>query len=469
MTLLFELTDSDFSKDLADYLSPMDFVVFFIYLFVIWFFLYFIKRRKEDENPAYKFFMPAFFVKIVCGIAFTCIYIFYYKGGDTISYFWSTRALCRLIFVDPQAAFQIIFLDYRTETTWLAFTNETTYPLAQFFFLKGDSAGVFRFTTPFMLFGFNCWLPTLLLLNTFFFRGIWKFYLLVCKFYPQNIKWNAVAVLFIPSVVFWSSGIMKDSFTFACSLWMISNSYNCFIERKKFFGNFIMLLINATIVLTLKPYIFIAILPAMFFWISYLYVKNIRNMAVKIIVAPSIIILGVMLSFFVLSLSQDKLGVYGSTQSVLKQAQLIQQDLIRVEEYGKNSYNIGKFDASISGVLKKAPEAIIAGLFRPFIWEANNVVMLFSGIENIILLLLTLYLLLRIGIRAVYKVIIQEPLILFSLIFSIILAFSVGLATANFGALVRYRILAVPFFLIAVLNTFHLIQKEKKEKRILND
>jgi hypothetical protein len=36
------------------------------------------------------------------------------------------------------------------------------------------------------------------------------------------------------------------------------------------------------------------------------------------------------------------------------------------------------------------------------------------------------------------------------------------LATANFGALVRYRILAIPFFLIALANTFHLIQKEKK-------
>jgi hypothetical protein len=304
-----------------------------------------------------------------------------------------------------------------------------------------------------------------LLLNTFFFRGIWKFFMLVCKFYPQNVRWNAIAILFIPSVIFWGSGIMKDSFTFACSLWMIANSYYCFIERKKFLGNFLMLLINASIVLTLKPYIFIAILPAMFFWISYLYVKNIRNLALRILIAPSIIIFGIIMSFMILSFSQSKLGVYGSTQSVLKQAQLIQQDLIRVEEYGKNSYNIGKFDASLTGVIIKAPEAVIAGLFRPFIWEANNLVMFISGIENIILLVLTLFLLLRIGVKAVYKVIIQEPLILFSLIFSIILAFSVGLTAANFGALVRYRILAMPFFLLALLNTFRLIQDEKKVKR----
>jgi hypothetical protein len=465
LTLLFQVSGSDFSKELSDYLSPVDFLIFFAYLFIIILILFFIKRNNEEENPAYKYFVPAFLVKVIFGIVFTFIYLFYYQGGDTISYFWSTRALSRLIFVDPQTAFSIIFLDKRTLTTWYCFTNETTFPLGQFFFLKGDSAGVFRFSCPFMVLGFNYWLPTILLLNTFFFRGIWKFFLLVDKFYPGNLKWNAIAVLFIPSVLFWGSGIMKDSFTFAGALWMITNIYYCFIERKRFFGNFIMLLINAIIILTLKPYIFVAILPAVLFWISYLYVKKVQNKVLRIVIAPSIIIGGVVLSLFVLSLSQNKLGVYGSTSGVLKQAQLVQKDLVRSEEYGKNSFDIGQFDASISGVLAKAPSAIIAGLFRPFIWEANNIVMIFSGFENFIILLLTLFLLIRIGIKAVYKVIIQEPLILFSLILSVIFAFSVGLTTANFGALVRYRILATPFFLIALINTFYLIRKELKMKK----
>jgi hypothetical protein len=466
LKLLFEVSGSDFSKDLSDYLSAGDFFIFFAYLFIIWLVLYFIKKNNEEENPAYKVFLPAFFAKIFFGIVFTFIYLFYYQGGDTISYFWSTRALSRLVFVDPQAAFSIIFLDERTLKTWYCFTSETTFPLGQFFFLKGDSAGVFRFSTPFMLLGFNYWLPTILLMNTFFFRGIWKFFLLINKFYPGNLKWNAIAVLFIPSVLFWGSGIMKDSFTFAAALWMITNIYHCFIERKQFFANFLMLIINAIIILTLKPYIFVAILPAMLFWISYLYVKKVQNKVLRIIIAPSIIIGGVVISLFVLSLSQNKLGVYGSTEGMLKQAQLVQKDLVRSEEYGKNSFDIGHFDASISGVLLKAPAAIVAGLFRPFLWEANNIVMIFSGLENFVILLLTLYLLIRIGIRAVYKIIIQEPLILFALILSVIFAFSVGLTTANFGALVRYRILATPFFLIALVNTFYLIRQEKKSLEV---
>ncbi|MFA5782904.1 MAG: hypothetical protein WC868_11620, partial [Bacteroidales bacterium] len=159
------------------------------------------------------------------------------------------------------------------------------------------------------------------------------------------------------------------------------------------------------------------------------------------------------------------LGVYGTTETMLKHAQLVQQDLIRGEQYGANYYDIGKFDASITGILSKAPKAIIAGLFRPFIWETRNIVMLFSGLENFILLIFTLYIIFRIGIKSVYKVIINEPLIIFSLTFSIIFAFFVGLATANFGALVRYKILAIPFFLVALINTYYLIRKNKKEEQ----
>jgi hypothetical protein len=462
LALLFKVSGSDFSTDLGDYLSFMDFFLFIVYLSFILFVLFTIKRKYEEENSAYRFLIPAFLAKVFFGLVFTFIYLFYYKGGDAISYFWSSRALSRLILADPNSAFSIIFFDERTRATWSAFNSETTWPLYQFFFFKGDSAGVFRFSAPFMTMGFNYWLPALLLLNVFLFRGIWKFYLLVCKFYPGNTKWNAIALLFIPSVLFWGSGIMKDSFTLSCSLWLVTNIYYCFIERKRVMTNFLMLLLNTVIIVTLKPYIFVALLPPAMFWASFLYIKKIENKVLRFLAAPSLLVGGIALGLFILSLTQNKLGVYGSTTDALKYAQVVQQDLVRGEQYGKNYYDIGKFDASISGVLKKAPTAIIAGLYRPFLWEATNIVMLISGFENAIILLITLYLLFRIGLKSVYKVIIKEPLILFSLIFSIIFAFSVGLATANFGALVRYRILAVPFFLIALSNTFYLLQKEKK-------
>jgi len=465
LTLLFTISGSDFSSNSSDYISIFDFGVFFIYLIPVLLLFSIIKRKNEENVLAYKYFITGFTMKILFGIIFSFIYLFYYQGGDSISYFWSSRALSRLLLEKPANAIDIIFFDHRTFENWLSFDAYTSLPLGRYFFSQGDSFSVVRFSTFFMLAGFNLWLPCLLLLNIFWYRGIWKFFLLVCKFYPGNIKWNAISILFIPSVLFWGSGIMKDSYTFSAALWLVTNIYYCFIERKKFMNNFLMLIVNSFILISLKPYIFVAIIPASLFWASYLYIKKIKNSALRFLATPGLLSIGILAGIFVLRLFSSSLGSFGDMDSMLKKAQVYQQDQTRAEEYGQNFYDIGKFDASLSGIIIKTPAALVAGIYRPFIWEARNPVMLISGLENFLLLLFSLFMIFRIGIKAVYIIIIKEPFILFSFIFSLIFFFSVGLASANFGALVRYRIIAIPFFLVALANTYYLIRKSKQEEQ----
>ncbi|MFA5783222.1 MAG: hypothetical protein WC868_13230, partial [Bacteroidales bacterium] len=81
MITLFTVSGSDFSKDLADYINLFDFVVFFAYLLIIGLVLYLIKNKNEKLNPAYKYFLTGFYVKVLFGLIFTLIYLFYYKGG----------------------------------------------------------------------------------------------------------------------------------------------------------------------------------------------------------------------------------------------------------------------------------------------------------------------------------------------------------------------------------------------------
>ena len=50
------------------------------------------------------------------------------------------------------------------------------------------------------------------------------------------------------------------------------------------------------------------------------------------------------------------------------------------------------------------------------------------------------------GKKGIFKAIFNEPLLLYSLIFTLIFAFGVGIASTNFGALVRYRIPLIPFY-----------------------
>jgi hypothetical protein len=51
-------------------------------------------------------------------------------------------------------------------------------------------------------------------------------------------------------------------------------------------------------------------------------------------------------------------------------------------------------------------------------------------------------------LRVFFQRILSDPFIVASIIFALTYAFMVGLTTANFGAMVRYRIPSLPFYLI---------------------
>jgi len=87
--------------------------------------------------------------------------------------------------------------------------------------------------------------------------------------------------------------------------------------------------------------------------------------------------------------------------------------------------------------------------------------MLISGLENFILLLLTIFLLFKLKFVRFFQFIFSDPILIFSLLFTVFFMFAVGMASANFEALVRYKIPAMPFF---VASIFIMLDKYKKYK-----
>ena len=109
-------------------------------------------------------------------------------------------------------------------------------------------------------------------------------------------------------------------------------------------------------------------------------------------------------------------------------------------------------------MLSLAPVAIFTAIFRPFPWEVGSPTMVFSSIENIILIIFSTYLLISINPLYLFRAIFKDPFLVYCLVFSILFSFGVGLASANFGALVRYKIPMIPFFftfLVLARNITH--------------
>ena len=166
-----------------------------------------------------------------------------------------------------------------------------------------------------------------------------------------------------------------------------------------------------------------------------------------------------------LNLMSDFLGEY-SLEKVLDKAVLTQNDL-KSDYYQGSSFDIGGFDATVTGILSKMPSAINAALFRPYIWETYNLTMLMSGIENLLLLLFTIYLTIKLRVYNLFRLMFRHRILFFTVYFSIFFAFSVGVTTSNFGSLVRYKIPAIPFFLISLIiisSTYKDLQAEDKIK-----
>jgi len=120
-----------------------------------------------------------------------------------------------------------------------------------------------------------------------------------------------------------------------------------------------------------------------------------------------------------------------------------------VSEVG-SAYDIGEFTPTIGGFLEKIPVAISFTLYRPFIWESSNVVMLLAALESSVILGLTIYALLRTRIIGFFAIIMKDRLIFFCILFTILFAIPIGIASGNYGTLVRYKIPCLPFYLAAI-------------------
>ncbi|MDD4748076.1 MAG: hypothetical protein PHW19_12435, partial [Salinivirgaceae bacterium] len=126
-------------------------------------------------------------------------------------------------------------------------------------------------------------------------------------------------------------------------------------------------------------------------------------------------------------------------------------------------------EIEVSKPIKKG-RIIIINL--PFLYCTHSVLLLFhifymllSGLENLALLLLTLYVFIRIGFRRLFRELGENPFLIFCFVFSISMALGVGLSTSNFGALVRFKIPLIPFLAMALLI---IIQNYKQGKAIDN-
>ncbi len=442
-----------------DILTIWDFTLTPFYLLVILGIGYLIQGNKQNKIVEYKYFTLGLFAKLSGAIAFSLVYTLYYDGGDTTNYYKGAVALSNLKSVDFTSYWNILNNDLRYEN-YIAFNADTGYP-PFYMYRTANTFSVCRYSSLIADLGFNSFIPMSLLTATFSYIGIWKLYRLFNTLYKGMEKHLAYAILFLPTLLFWGSGIMKDTFVLSSTCWISYNFFKVFIQGKNILVNSFFMILNLVVVINIKPYVIMSLLPGVMLWLNSAYLKGIPFPWPKLFMIPLLgSIIGVVGYITINNLSQ-LMGTYGDVDQAINQAQIIQQDLLREGQYGNNNYNIGEIDGTIGGMISLAPVAIFTAIYRPMFFEIGSPMMVVSVIENSILFVLTMFLLMKVKFINIFRVIVREPILLYSLVFSLFLAFGVGIAGTNFGAMVRYKVPFVPYYFAMLVVIYNLTKPNR--------
>ncbi len=453
---MFELGTIFPSLVISYTLTPFDLVLFPIYFAVIYFFGNRYRQRLSPDPLLYKYYGRALIIKLTSSFVFCLVYMYYYEGGDTSGYYHWCNQWFAFLFNDPATAISYILFD-DIESFYKFFSSSDFRNYHYLMKYESNEDFFIRIASIVNLVGLNSFVCTSLLFGYLSFLGTWRLFMVFYDMYPHLRKQLALATLFIPSVVFWGSGLMKDTLTLMGLCWLTYSLYFGLVKRQNVVINVVWGFIMAAMTAKLKGYIILAFVPAAGYWAINMYKDKINSPILKFISGPFFLVIAGVLVLGMMRLIGDSLGKY----SIDKLEQTAEGYQSWHQETGGMSYTIyGAGDFSAIGLLKAFPQGVNVTLFRPYLWEARSIFNLMAALESAYLFYFTLSILWRTKIVRLPAAIALDTNILFCLMFSLILAFAVGITSFNFGALVRYKIPVMPFYAIALILIDNAMKKE---------
>lgn len=438
-------------------MSIFDLILFPFY--VLLFSIFFSARRKKYNDPLLqKYHKQGFWIKVAGTVAFT-IFNVYLSPGDSFGLYHNEGAnIYHLILHDPSNIKWLFSKGENFDESLLQNIWNAGYFKAENNYLVTRMVAVISFFT------FGKYMITNLVFSMIAFTGVWKLFLFFYEQYPHLHKKFAIAILYLPTFVFWSSGILKDTICIAALGWISFAIYEVFYRKRGILKNSIILFIFGYLLIILKVYILVSYVP---FFILFIIMKNVQTISskfIKFVLTPVIIVLSLIGFSKVLSSFGDELGQF-AVKDLTKSIQTYNKawDQQAGQGIGSSNFSLGvEYDGSLSGLVKLLPAATTATLFRPFLWETHKPSTVLSSLESMLMMLFTIYIIWKAKPIPFLRIIFKDPLITYCFLFSIVFALFVGATTRNFGTLVRYKIPCMPFYVIAL----YLIYEKVKEKAV---
>ena len=419
--------------------------------------------RPLKEADLKKYLFMAFGLRMFGSIAYSMVVQYYYGYGDSFTYFAGSNFFTDQ-FSKDFANIRYLFAPIKEVEYWYnsieGDINFTGY------FSTASANMVMKISAVISYLSFNKYLIISLFFGFFSFAGQWKLFLIFDELNKnRHRKLLAFATLYTPSIWFWGSGLSKDSICLGALGFIIHILFKLFVKKKFSIANLLYLAILVYIVTVIKSYIIIILLVSTGALVFDKFIKAAKNIILRI----GLFFIAVALFAVVLAASNFTQTLTDITEESVLQIQSFQNNYqaSQEEEQGsKGGFGIGEVNPSLGSVALKSPLVIFTCLYRPFLWESKSIMILLTSLESMLLLYFTLYLFKKTKLTGFFKAIFLNPYLLFCFVLSMIFALIIGFTTFNFGTMVRYKIIFLPFFYFMLVNIYSGITKNSVKQSI---
>ncbi|MGV3641699.1 MAG: hypothetical protein ACO1NZ_14335 [Adhaeribacter sp.] len=383
-----------------------------------------------------KIFFPALALKLLCGIGLGLLYQYYYGGGDTFGYHHQSLFLYDYFLDNPRAYLQLWLTD--------RFESETVRTSMVYPWYSNSYFMVIWLSLLDILTGGQYFLNSLYF-SLFSFWGTWQ---LVRALAALNPRWQpaaVVALLFLPSAVFWSSGINKETVYLGALCWFLASLLQVIhLQERKAWFHWAGLLASGYVLWKIKFYFAAVVFPlagsyALLSWVMRRF-PVFRSWRIQALCFGLVLIVAV----GIMSQLHHVFHLHYFLTELMESHQVILS-----ASAGKPVLQFPDLQPSLGSVLAHAPLAAFYAAFRPFIWEGEGLLYAFAGGENGLVLVLGIWALVRAGKPGMKQ---WNWFLLILIGYCLVIAALIGLSTPNVGSLSRYKTAFQPLLVFVLLT-----------------
>ncbi len=405
----------------------MFYLLFTLYLVL---FCWGITRVKffKESNLDKRILIALFLARVLIGLINGYINLYYYNIlTDTANFQNQGIIEYHLLFQNPQEYFINIFQSNRANS-YSGFLESTGS-----FWNDTRSNLINKMLSIFNIFSITNFFINTLFYNFLVFFGTVALYKVFIRIFPTHKYVLIVIIFLLPSVIYFSSAIHRDGLIFLSISMIIYHLFFLMKTRVFVFKRIFLSLLFLGLILLLRNFVFIALVPALLVWI----IAERKPHPAFVIFLSIYFFLAVL--FFATSFLPPSMNLPAHVSSR-------QLDFIKIAKLGSSAININPLYPGFRSFLNNIPQALNHTLMRPYLSEHQNFFYIPAGLEILLYEILFLFLIFFRKKTAIFP-----PIVYFSLFFSLTMFLIIGYTIPIVGAIARYRSIYFPFVLIPIV------------------